>query len=97
MPRYHVLLEGSGIAIAGGIPEAKSPVLRGFFIARYVRAPGREEAVARARAMVSYDWTRGAYAHLKEDPAVTVSDVQEVGFWTWLFSRHTGYIFHPGK
>jgi hypothetical protein len=97
MPRFRIVLEGSGIAIAGGIDGVKSPVVRGFFVARYVRAASREDAIARAKAMVADDWSHGAYAHLKEDPAIAVTDAQEVGLWRWLLPRHTSYIFHPGR
>lgn len=97
MPRFRVVLEGSGIAVTEGIAGVRSPLVRGFFVARFVRAPSREDANARAKAMVADDWSRGAYAHLKETPTVSVTDVQEVGFWKWLLPGHTGYMFHPGR
>jgi len=97
MPHFRVVLEGSGIAVAGGIAGVKSTVVRGFFVARFVRADSREDAIARAKDMVADDWRRGVYADLKEDPAVTVTNVEEVGLLKWLLPKHTGYIFHPGK
>jgi hypothetical protein len=97
VPRFRVVLEGSGIAVTEGIAGVKSPVVRGFFVARFVRAASREDAIARAKAMVADDWSRGVYADLKENPAVTVTEAQAVGFWKWLLPRHTDYIFHPGK
>jgi hypothetical protein len=97
MPYFRIVLEGAGIAITEGIDGVKSPVVRGFFVARFVRAASREDAIARAKTMVADDWTRGLYAHLKENPNVAVSDAQRVGLWKWLLPRHTGYIFHPGK
>lgn len=97
MPRFQIVLEGSDIAVTGGVAGVKSAVVRGFFVARYVRAASREEAIARASALVADDWGRGMYAHLNVVPTLTVSTLQEVGFWRWLLPKNTGYIFHPGK
>jgi len=97
MPRFRIVLEGSNIAVTGGVAGVKLAVVRGFFVARFVQAPSREEAISRAGAMVADDWSRGIYAHLKAIPTVAVTNVQEVGFWRWLLPRNTGYIFHPGK
>jgi hypothetical protein len=97
MPRFQIVLEGSDIAVTGGVAGVKSAVVRGFFVARYVQAASREAAIARARALVIDDWRHGIYAHLNAVPALTVADLQEVGFWRWLLPRNTGYIFHPGK
>lgn len=97
MPHFRIVLEGSGIAVTGGIAGVKSPVVRGFFVARFVRAASRDEAITRAKAMVADDWSRGVYADLKESPALTVTGAEAVGLWKWLLPRHTSYIFHPGK
>lgn len=97
MPRFQVVLEGSDIAVTGGVAGVKSALVRGFFVARYVRAASRDEAISRASALVADDWSRGMYAHLNAAPRLTVSDLQEVGFWRWLLPRNTGYMFHPGK
>jgi hypothetical protein len=97
MPLFRIVLEGSGIAVTEGLAGVRSPLVRGFFVARYVRAASREDAIARAKAMVADDWSRGAYADLKENPTVTVTDAQQIGFWKSLLPRHTDYLFHPGK
>ncbi|MEO8716898.1 MAG: hypothetical protein ABI423_01620 [Burkholderiales bacterium] len=62
-----------------------------------MRAGSREDAIARAKAMVVEDWSRGVYADLKENPIVAVTDAQRIGFWKWLRPERAGYIFHPGK
>jgi len=97
MPRFRILLEGSGIAVTGGVAGVASEVVRGFFVARFVKASSREEAISRASAMVADDWSRGTYAHLKAAPTLAVAEVQRVNFWRWLRPRNTGYVFHPGN
>lgn len=97
MPRFRILIEGSDIAVTGGVAGVASELVRGFFVARNVQASSMEEAISRACAMVADDWSHGAYAHLKAVPTLVVSEAQTISFWKWLRPENTGYVFHPGN
>ena len=97
MPRYRILLEGSNIAVSGGIVGDPSQTIRGFFVTRLVEASDPSEAASRATAGVAAEWSSGAYSHLGVVPTLAVSKVHAMGFFERLRARNTGYVFHPGS
>lgn len=96
MARYRVVIEGSGIEIPGAFAGAPSEVVRGFFVARVVNAPGPEEAGRRAMAVIAEDWRSGMYAELRARPKLRVAETRPASFLEWLRPKRTGYAFHPG-
>jgi len=97
MPRFRVTIEGSGIEIPGDFAGVPGHAVRGFFVARVVNAPSREEAGRRVLAVIRNDWSRGVYAGLGGLPQLRVSDVAPATFFEWLRPRRTGYAFHSGR
>lgn len=97
MPRFRILIEGSGIAVSGGVAGVAEQVVRGFFVARNVQACSPQEAIARARALVADDWSQGLYSHLEAVPTLAVAEVKVIGFWKWLRPEHTSYAFHSNN
>lgn len=97
MPRFRVLIEGSGLDLPGGFAGSPSQPVRGFFVARVVNAPDREEAGRRALAVIAEDWRTGPYAELNARPALHVSNARRATLLEWLRPRRTGYAFHSGE
>jgi hypothetical protein len=97
MPRYRVVIEGSGIEIPGGFAGAPSERVRGFFVARVVSAPDAEEAGRRAMAAIAEDWRGGMYAELRARPKLRISETRPASLLEWLRPKRTGYTFHPGQ
>jgi len=95
MPRFRVTLQGSNIAVPGDIAGDPSETIRGFFVVRIVEAPNPVEAVSRASAGVTDEWSSGRFAHLGVVPKLTISEIHPMGFFERLRARNTGYIFHP--
>jgi hypothetical protein len=96
MPRYRVVIEGSGLEIPGAFAGAPSQVLRGFFVARVVNATTRKEAEDRALSNIASDWSSGLYADLKTRPKLRIAESRPATFFEWLRPKRTGYAFHPG-
>jgi hypothetical protein len=97
MPRYRVVIEGSGIEISGAFAGAPSERVRGFFVARVVSAPDADEAGRRAMAAIAEDWRSGMYAELRARPKLRISETRPASFMEWLRPKRTGYAFHPGQ
>jgi len=97
MPRFRVLIEGSGIEVPGDFAGVPSQTLRGFFVARVVNAPDRKQAGERVLATVADDWRNGPYASLNARPTLRIAEVRLASFLEWLRPKRTGYAFHPGK
>lgn len=96
MPHFRVTIEGSDIELAGDFAGVPGRTVRGFFVARVVSAPDREEAGRRVLAVVGDDWSRGEYAALHARPKLRVSDVRRATLLEWLRPKRTGYAFHSG-
>lgn len=96
MPRYRIVIEGSGLEISGAFAGAPSQTVRGFFVARVVNAPTRPEAEKRALTTIAADWSDGLYADLKVRPHLRVSESRPATFLEWLRPKRTGYAFHAG-
>jgi hypothetical protein len=96
MPRFRVTIEGSDIDIPGAFAGAANETLRGFFVARVVNAPTREEAGRRVLAAIGDEWSRGSYSGLRARPRLRVSEVRAASFLEWLRPKRTGYAFHSG-
>jgi len=97
MPRFRVLVEGSGLEVPGGFAGVPAQTIRGFFVARVVNAPDRKQAGERVLAIVADDWKNGPYASLKVRPALKIAEVRPATLLEWLRPRQTGYAFHPGQ
>jgi len=96
MPRFRVTIEGSDIEVPGNFAGVPNQAVRGFFVARVVNAPGREEAGRRVLAVVGDEWSRGEYAALHARPKLRVSEVRPATLLEWLRPKRTGYAFHSG-
>jgi len=96
MPRFRVVVEGSGLEVPGGIAGASSQTVRGFFVARVVNAPDAREAEKRAMSVVAADWSTGLYADLRVRPKLRVAEIRPATLLEWLRPKGTGYAFHPG-
>lgn len=96
MPRFRVTIEGSDIEVPGGFAGVPGRTVRGFFVARVVNAPSREEAGRRVLSVIGDEWSRGPYADLRVRPRLRVSDVRAASLLEWLRPKRTGYAFHSG-
>ena len=96
MPRFRIVVEGSGIELPGEVVNAPARKIRGFFVSRVVNAPRAEVAAERATAVIALEWSRGPMADFRSKPVLRVAEVRRVGFLDWLRPRNTGYVFHPG-
>jgi hypothetical protein len=97
MPRFRVVIEGSGIELPGDFAGVPGHTVRGFFVARVVIASDRKQAGERVLALVADDWRNGPYASLRAKPSLKISEVHPASFLEWLRPRRTGYAFHPGE
>lgn len=97
MPRFRVAVEGSEIEIPGAFAGAPNETLRGFFVARVVSAPSRDEAGRRVLAVIADEWSRGRYAGFHARPKLRVAEVRPASFLEWLRPKQTGYAFHSGS
>ena len=97
MPRFRVLIEGSGLEVPGDFAGVPSQTVRGFFVARVVNAPDRKQAGDRVLAIVADDWRKGRYASLGLRPALRIAQVRPASLLEWLRPKRTGYAFHPGQ
>lgn len=97
MPRFRVVIEGSGLEIPGDFAGVPSQTVRGFFVARVVHAPDREQAGERLLAIVADDWRNGPYAGLEARPKLRIAQVRPATLLEWLRPKKTGYAFHPGQ
>lgn len=96
MPRFRVVIEGSGFEVPGDFAGAASQTVRGFFVARVVTAADRKQAGERVLAIVADEWRKGIFASLGARPALRISEVRPATFLEWLRPKRTGYAFHPG-
>jgi hypothetical protein len=96
MPRFRILIEGSGIELAREDAQARSGMVRGFFVSRIVNAPSPAIAAARATTVIASEWSSGQFSHLGMCPRLAVAQVSPAGLLEWLRARNTGYVFHPG-
>ncbi|HSN21710.1 MAG TPA: hypothetical protein VLS49_13595 [Usitatibacter sp.] len=97
MPRFRVVIEGSGLEVPGGVAGAPSQLVRGFFVARVVNAPSAEEAGRRAMTVIAEDWGDGGmYGELRARPKLRVAEARPATLMEWLRPKRTGYAFHPG-
>jgi hypothetical protein len=96
MPRYRIVIEGSGLEVPGAFAGAPSETIRGFFVARVVNAPTRAAAEKRALSAIATEWSSGLYADLKVRPHLRVSESRAATLFEWLRPKRTGYAFHPG-
>jgi hypothetical protein len=92
MPTYRVLVEGGGFEF----PGTQGDVVRGFVVVKVVAAASKSEAESIATARVFAEWRSGRYASLNVKPALSVSEVERLGFVERLRASETGYVFHPG-
>ena len=97
MPRFRVLIEGSGLELPGDFAGVPSQTVRGFFVARVVNAPDRKQAAERVLAIIADDWRNGAYARLGARPTLRVAESRPATLLEWLRPKGTGYAFHPGQ
>ena len=92
MPRYRVMVEGSGLAA----PTRHGAPIRGFFVTRVVRAASAGEASRHVLDVVEQEWRAGRFAAWKQVPSLTAVEVKEVGLLGLHLLRGTDYIFHRG-
>jgi hypothetical protein len=97
MPRFRVTIEGSDIEIPGAFAGVSDRTIRGFFVARVVNAPSREEAGRRVLAVIGDEWSRGPYSGLRMRPKLRVAETLPASFLEWLRPKRTGYAFHSGS
>ena len=93
MAYFRILIEGTGFELSGSDGE---PPVRGFFVSRTVRASSASEAEHLALARVSNEWRSGKLSSHKVSPALTISETYPTTFFSSVFSRQHGYVFHPG-
>ncbi len=89
---YRVMLEGTGICIAG--TEERGPIT-GFYATRVVRAASVDEAIARAQALVAREWESGAYrnANSGAPPALEAEEVYAATQPGHPDAANSGYTF----
>lgn len=97
MPRFRVVIEGSGLELPGDFAGVPGQMVRGFFVARVASAGDAKQAGERVLAIVADDWRNGPYASLHVRPVLRVAEVRPASLFEWLRPKRTGYAFHPGQ
>ena len=92
MPRYRVMVEGSGLVA----PTKQGAPIRGFFVTRVVTAANAEEASRQVLEGVQRDWRAGRFGAWNQVPSLTAVEVKEVGLLGLHLLRSRDYIFHRG-
>ncbi len=94
MPFYSVVIHGDGIRVP---VEGEGVPVGGFYAARVVLAESREQALERARKMISDEWAEGPYALANQGsmPRLRIESASNVSFWRWLWFKNKGYTFYP--
>lgn len=93
MAYFRVLIEGSGFELLGTTEQTP---IRGFFVARIIRARSAAEASRLGLTRIGSEWSTGKYSSHGIFPVVSVSEAQPISFLAAFFSRQPGYTFHPG-
>jgi hypothetical protein len=88
MPRFRILIEGSGIELPREAAPDRSGMVRGFFVSRIVNAPSPAIAASRATAAIASEWSSGPFSHLGMCPRLAVAQVGPAGLWSG-FARGT--------
>ncbi len=93
MEFYRVMLEGTGICIAG--TGERAPIT-GFYATRVVQAASVDEAIACAQALVAREWESGAYrnANTGAPPVLEAEEVYAETLQGYQGYANSGYTFY---
>lgn len=95
VPYYRVLLHGTRIQILSA--DASDPPIVGFYATRIVRGVSEQDAVQRAKARVSAEWSTPQYAetNLGGLPVLEVEWVGRTTFLDRMTFSNKGHVFYP--